>query len=59
MCNKEHEDMLYRIAYAYYEKGLTQNAIARQEHVSRPHISRLLKEAKEVLGDGFTISGLN
>lgn len=47
MCNKEHADMLYRIAYAYYEKGLTQNAIARQEHVSRPHISRLLKEAKE------------
>lgn len=39
--------MLYRIAKCYYEDNLSQNEIAQKEHISRPHISRLLEKARE------------
>ncbi|MEN6313713.1 MAG: sugar-binding domain-containing protein [Clostridiaceae bacterium] len=39
--------MLYRIAKYYYEDNLSQNEIAQKEHISRPHISRLLEKARE------------
>lgn len=39
--------LLYRIAHAYYCQGLTQDQIAKQENISRPHISRLLTKARE------------
>ncbi|MDR3644082.1 MAG: sugar-binding domain-containing protein [Clostridia bacterium] len=37
--------MLYRIAKYYYEDHISQNDIAKKEHVSRPHVSRLLAKA--------------
>lgn len=39
--------LLYRIADAYYCQGQTQDQIARQENISRPHVSRLLTKARE------------
>lgn len=39
--------MLYRIAHAYYCQGQTQDQIAKQENISRPHVSRLLTKARE------------
>ena len=39
--------MLYRIAKYYYEDNLSQSEIAQKEHISRPHISRLLDKARE------------
>jgi DNA-binding transcriptional regulator LsrR (DeoR family) len=39
--------MLYRIAKYYYEDKLSQSEIAKKEHISRPHISRLLDKARE------------
>ena len=39
--------LLYRIAYAYYCEGQTQDQIAKQESISRPHVSRLLTKARE------------
>ena len=40
--------MLYRIACYYYIEGMSQNEIAIKEHISRPHISRLLDKARQV-----------
>lgn len=39
--------LLYRIAKNYYINNMTQDAIARQEHISRPQISRMLSKAKD------------
>ena len=39
--------LLYRIAHAYYCQGQTQDQIAKQENISRPHVSRLLTKARE------------
>lgn len=39
--------MLYRLAKYYYEDNLSQSEIAQKEHISRPHISRLLEKARE------------
>lgn len=39
--------MLYRIAKYYYQDKLSQSEIAQREHLSRPHISRLLDKARE------------
>lgn len=39
--------MLYRIAKYYYEDHISQNDIAQKEHISRPHVSRLLAKALE------------
>ena len=38
--------LLFKVAQAYYIDGLTQNEIAKQFGVSRPKVSRLLKEAR-------------
>lgn len=45
-CNTDYT-MLYRIAKYYYEDKLSQSEIAQKEHISRPHISRLLDKARE------------
>lgn len=39
--------LLYRIARDYYQYDLPQKEIAKRENISRPHVSRLLKRAKE------------
>ncbi len=39
--------LLYRIARDYYEYDMPQKEIANRENISRPHVSRLLKKAKE------------
>lgn len=39
--------LLYRIARDYYQYDLPQKEIAIRENISRPHVSRLLKKAKE------------
>lgn len=39
--------LLYKIAYAYYEEGLTQLQIATRFRLSRPKVSRLLQEARD------------
>jgi DNA-binding transcriptional regulator LsrR (DeoR family) len=39
-------DQLVRASRLYYELGETQNAIAEQLGVTRPHVSRLLKRAR-------------
>ncbi len=39
--------LLYRIARDYYEYDMPQKEIATRENISRPHVSRLLKKAKE------------
>jgi len=44
---KIEERLLIEIAHLYYEEDLTQNEIAKQLGLSRPTVSRLLKEAKE------------
>ena len=41
----EHR-LLYRIAHAYYEDGLTQERIAAHFGLSRPKVSRLLQKAR-------------
>ncbi|HEY8346455.1 MAG TPA: sugar-binding transcriptional regulator [Symbiobacteriaceae bacterium] len=41
------ERLLVEIAHLYYEEDLTQNEIAKRLGLSRPKVSRLLKEAKE------------
>jgi deoxyribonucleoside regulator len=43
MANKD-EEVLYRIARQYYIESLTQEEIARQLHVSRGYVSRLLQK---------------
>lgn len=44
----EHHRLLYKVARAYYTDGMTQQQIAKQLALSRPKVSRLLKEAREV-----------
>ena len=39
--------LLYKIAKEYFEENLIQDAIAEREHISRPHVSRLLTRARE------------
>lgn len=39
--------LLYRIAYQYYINHYSQEEIAKKENISRPQISRLLKQACE------------
>ena len=38
--------LLVKVAKLYYEEGLTQHEIANKIHVSRPKVSRLLKQAR-------------
>lgn len=45
---KSRTDLLIRIAELYYEQGLSQNEIAQLAGLSRPTVSRMLEEAKEV-----------
>jgi len=47
MRDKTDYTMLYRIAKYYYVDKLSQSEIAQKEHLSRPHISRLLDKARE------------
>lgn len=44
---QEEHRLLYKIAQAYYTDGLTQQQIADRFGLSRPKISRLLKQARE------------
>lgn len=39
---------LYRIAQQYYLEGRSQGYIAKQENISRPHVSRLLNKARQM-----------
>lgn len=41
-------ELLARLAYGYYEEGLTQEAIARRFGFSRPKVQRLLDRARSV-----------
>lgn len=41
-------DRLYAVARLYYEEGLDQSSIAQQLQVSRPTISRMLSQAREL-----------
>jgi len=43
----EHKRLLYKIATAYYDDGLTQQQIGGRFGLSRVKISRLLREARE------------
>lgn len=43
----EHHRLLYRVAQAYYVRELTQREIAERFSLSRPKVSRLLKEARD------------
>lgn len=44
---RTEERLLLEIAHLYYEQNLTQNDIAGRLGLSRPKVSRLLKEARE------------
>lgn len=44
---RTEDRLLLEVAHLYYEEYLTQNEIATQLHLSRPKVSRLLKEARE------------
>lgn len=44
----QHHRLLYRIAQAYYVDGYTQLEIAKRFGLSRPKVSRLLHQAREV-----------
>jgi DNA-binding transcriptional regulator LsrR (DeoR family) len=44
----ERHRLLYRIAQAYYEDGLTQNQIAERFGLSRPKVSRLLQKGRDI-----------
>ncbi len=44
----QHHRLLYRIAQAYYIDGHTQLEIARRFGLSRPKVSRLLQQARDV-----------
>lgn len=44
---RTEDRLLFEIAHLYYEEQLTQNEIAARLNLSRPKISRLLKEARE------------
>jgi deoxyribonucleoside regulator len=43
----DHEQLMAQIAYLYYEEMLTQEAIARQLHLTRWKVGRLLRAARE------------
>lgn len=45
--NQEKLERLIRICRLYYEENQTQNEIAKALGVSRPLISRLLREARD------------
>lgn len=46
--SRDNDDyMLYRIARDYYCLDMAQKEIAKRESISRPHVSRLLKKARE------------
>ena len=45
--SEEKHALLARVASLYYEKNLTQAEIARQLHISRPQVSRLLAEGRQ------------
>lgn len=40
--------LLVKVAQLYYEQGMSQEAIAKDINLSRPYVSRLLTEAKEM-----------
>ena len=44
----QHHRLLYRVAQAYYMDGLTQREIAERFGLSRPKVSRLLQQARDV-----------
>lgn len=46
--NEEEHRLLYRIAQAYYGDGRTQQEIAASFGLSRPKVSRLLQQARDV-----------
>ncbi|HHF97997.1 MAG TPA: MarR family transcriptional regulator, partial [Candidatus Aerophobetes bacterium] len=43
----EDKDLLIRVAWLYYEEGLTQDEIARIFSLSRSKVVRILKRARE------------
>lgn len=45
--SSEHHRLLYRIAHAYYVRELTQREIAARFRLSRPKVSRLLKQGRD------------
>ncbi len=45
--DSEHKRLLYKIATAYYDDGLTQQQIGRQFGISRIKVSRLLQAARD------------
>ncbi len=47
MADLERMHLLGRVAHMYYEQSATQEAIAATLSISRPTVSRLLKEARE------------
>lgn len=47
MAEAERVQLLTRVAQLYYEQSATQEAIASALRISRPTVSRLLKEARE------------
>ncbi len=51
-------DFLIRVAWFYYEEGLTQNEIARKFSLSRSKVVRMLKKAKEKGIVSFQINGV-
>lgn len=47
MSHREELNLILRAARLYYEDGLTQQQVARELEVSRPKVSRLLRQARE------------
>ncbi len=45
LISSEKRDMLIGIAKMYYIEGLSQEQIAKEVHVSRPTVSRMLKQS--------------
>jgi DNA-binding transcriptional regulator LsrR (DeoR family) len=48
MLTIEDASLLYRVAKYYYLQNYSQEEIAKQEFISRPQVSRLLKKAREL-----------
>ena len=48
MISSEQHRLLYRIATQYYVEGLTQQQIADRAGLSRPKVSRMLKQGREL-----------
>lgn len=44
---ENRDELLVKVATLYYEEGVTQTALAKTLHLSRPTIAALLKEAKD------------